>query len=1485
MDRMMSLSLVANTGNFVKNIGEGGKAFKTFAGTATGVGTALAATSETFKRFDAKVKQTGQAMLLTSAGMAASMLAATHEAGDFQERMLEVSSITKETGGELKNTGDQVMEMSGRFRQGSDEMAAGLYDLASSGLEGADAMEVLGVANTAATAGMTDTATASRAITAVLNAYQLSASEATDVSDTLFKTVEVGVLRFEDLALQLGDFVPLGQAAGVTMGEMGAAIAALTRGGFPAAQAATSLAGAMRAFIKPSEAMNTVVSDLGFESASAMLKTEGLEGALKMLHGTTGGNIESMGQLFQDTEGLRGVLTLTANDGALLSDALDKIADRGARAGATQDAFAIQSQGLNVQMDILKNNIENASIQVGEHYLPAVTKVVETGSSMISVFNSMPEPVHKATAYFGVLATGLMALGGFFLATQLRMQLYGKVFTAFSNQMGSGKLGKSFQTAADQGGGLFRVLGRMAEGADLSNTKFARFGGTVNRVGGLIGNMKMRTVGAVAAVAMIFLDLAASSKAARQEAEQWADAKMSATMDTSSVSSWAASIDQAKAEYNEFKEEVFDSYNTLDRLANVGSKIMPFMASSFEINANKADELWEAVRDAEKGYKRFNEAMSTTVYHTLELANADTGDILADMFDIESAERAIIMADRAIGMWGDVTSTFDSGQAVRLFEAVDPAQVAAIAEQARLIEKMSEGEGRDEAISQQREMELALASSTAEWVRNGGAAQDFEQQLITMRDPVMKMVDGAYELSDAQKTLHEAMGDVGSADFDQTLQTQTDLMDTFRDKAEDSGKKAKIWAQDLVEAGYISQEFYDRMVGNMGRGDDSWDSLVSETKLSLADYAATLEQSTRDVAAWQEDMMAVSGRAAEVFPEDVAALSEDVTTYLAGMGEDGVDLTAAMADGTDEEFQRMYLAIIGHLKSTSEEGAVEMDAAMKIIEEAGRLGGEATATAIADELGLGVGAVQGIMDEYGDVIVGGVNEILVQMGRAKIQRNVGKQQSAARNEGKRFAAADGGFLPAEATFEPANRGNRGLVQWAEAETEGEWFIPAAKSKKQKSTQHLADAAAHFGYALTPMADGGLLPGMQRGRTALSQARGTWGDKDPNNDVKKMSIWALTEALKRSILLSWSALQLEKVPQSGIIPLQKEIYTSTALHRKTRKELEAGRFNPGRILAEDGSYVDPSFYEDKRTAEQRYGHMVRLGEVKRGTWEALKTQGWAGIAGDNMEALWKYVRLGEISRKAWDDAKKKGWKGNPKDGMEALWPPAKKFADGGWFSGSDVPKPPAFGPGNINRGGRVGAEELHAQTAEWVDQNGMGVIGQGSVNGIDKAFLKRFNMYSDEVGGLSIVSGFRNRQQQAALYDAYKRGVPGQARAAKPGSSMHEKGLAIDHSPNSTASMRATASNFRLYYPMGDEPWHVQPLEVRSFDRGGYLEPGFTLAHNGTGAPEPVGSAAMAPEMTVLLDAAGIDRALVEFLRRFVRINGRGNVQMALGQKQ
>ncbi|QQO78164.1 tape measure protein [Actinomyces sp. HMT897] len=41
------------------------------------------------------------------------------------------------------------------------------------------------------------------------------------------------------------------------------------------------------------------------------------------------------------------------------------------------------------------------------------------------------------------------------------------------------------------------------------------------------------------------------------------------------------------------------------------------------------------------------------------------------------------------------------------------------------------------------------------------------------------------------------------------------------------------------------------------------------------------------------------------------------------------------------------------------------------------------------------------------------------------------------------------------------------ITWAEDETRGEWYIPAAWEKRRRSVQVLADAAAHFGLTLTP----------------------------------------------------------------------------------------------------------------------------------------------------------------------------------------------------------------------------------------------------------------------------------------------------------------------------------------------------------------------------------------------------------------------------------
>ncbi|OFU54841.1 hypothetical protein HMPREF3120_05315 [Corynebacterium sp. HMSC11D10] len=67
-------------------------------------------------------------------------------------------------------------------------------------------------------------------------------------------------------------------------------------------------------------------------------------------------------------------------------------------------------------------------------------------------------------------------------------------------------------------------------------------------------------------------------------------------------------------------------------------------------------------------------------------------------------------------------------------------------------------------------------------------------------------------------------------------------------------------------------------------------------------------------------------------------------------------------------------------------------------------------------------------------------------------------------------ANGGGSLPTRAVIERPH-GKRGLVQWAEAETGGEAFIPLAPGKRERSTAILDRVADTFGYALVDQVTG------------------------------------------------------------------------------------------------------------------------------------------------------------------------------------------------------------------------------------------------------------------------------------------------------------------------------------------------------------------------------------------------------------------------------
>jgi len=299
---------------------------------------------------------------------------------EFDANMHNVNSLAQLSQAGLSKLSEQVLGLakSGQFLQSATDMSSGLYDLASSGFGPANGgLQVLTASLTSATAGMTDTATAVRGTTAVLNAYGMGADQADHVSNVLFGTVNRGVITYSELADQIGDVVGIAAAAKVPVEDVGAAIATMTLSGISGAEATTSLNRVIQSIINPSDQMATVLHQLGYESGAQAIQVDGLRGVIDKLRGATGGQVQALIELFPEIRSARGAFALMANDGKTYADQAAYMAtvDRGQ--GEAMRAKTEQMKSLSAQITVMWNAIQSGAIEAGQRAVPYVTAALK----------------------------------------------------------------------------------------------------------------------------------------------------------------------------------------------------------------------------------------------------------------------------------------------------------------------------------------------------------------------------------------------------------------------------------------------------------------------------------------------------------------------------------------------------------------------------------------------------------------------------------------------------------------------------------------------------------------------------------------------------------------------------------------------------------------------------------------------------------------------------------------------------------------------------------------------------------------------------------------------------------------------------------------------------------------------------------------------------------------------------------------------------
>ena len=272
---------------------------------------------------------------------------------EFEMALREVESISDATRDKVRSLGNELIRLSGSLPLSAVDLTKGYYEVLSAGItDSAEAMTVLKVSAGLATGGLTDTTTTVDALTTALNAYGLKAESASRIADILFETVRLGKVRMGDLAGSIGVAIPFAAELGVSMEELGAAVATMTGAGVDVELTITSLKNLMAELLTPGKQAKEMAEDLGIQFDATALRTKGLRGFLDELRVATEGNREALAVLYPEIRGLLGVLSLTGEQWSKFDDYLTQISTH---FGAADKAAAEMNDTLENQGKILGN--------------------------------------------------------------------------------------------------------------------------------------------------------------------------------------------------------------------------------------------------------------------------------------------------------------------------------------------------------------------------------------------------------------------------------------------------------------------------------------------------------------------------------------------------------------------------------------------------------------------------------------------------------------------------------------------------------------------------------------------------------------------------------------------------------------------------------------------------------------------------------------------------------------------------------------------------------------------------------------------------------------------------------------------------------------------------------------------------------------------------------------------------------------------------
>ncbi|MBD0372782.1 MAG: phage tail tape measure protein [Pyrinomonadaceae bacterium] len=270
----------------------------------------------------------------------------------------------------------------------TSELARGMYQAISSGVDKSEALDAIAISAKAARAGLASTFETVDMGTSIMASFNLQGKDLPAIYDKAFETVKRGKVEFPQLAQSIGLVSNIAAQAGISLDEMFAAIATSSRTNRPTV-AIEGMRSAISNILQPSSEAQKLAKELGIEFDAQALKAKGLAGFLNEVSEATGGDVEKMATLFGNVQGLSFVMSVTGNQAKTFANDLKGVASA---SGTIEEAFQKQKESLSAQAEEAKIAIERGLIKTflfAEPLLTGILKLVNTYPAIFLVATSV----------------------------------------------------------------------------------------------------------------------------------------------------------------------------------------------------------------------------------------------------------------------------------------------------------------------------------------------------------------------------------------------------------------------------------------------------------------------------------------------------------------------------------------------------------------------------------------------------------------------------------------------------------------------------------------------------------------------------------------------------------------------------------------------------------------------------------------------------------------------------------------------------------------------------------------------------------------------------------------------------------------------------------------------------------------------------------------------------------------------------------------